>query len=127
MSRYITGLNAIDEITILMKYLYMDENAYVIYHNAIGGVFKLTMNKDLELSRELIEMPGLDIPHTVVHEEETPAVLHAVIEQMKHEKPRLYPDCFKTYWEEVKTMTQNKLGCNYLNQMSMRNRTALSD
>jgi hypothetical protein len=41
MGRYINGIYALDEVNILLKYLYLSEDHFVEFKNKLGIRFKL--------------------------------------------------------------------------------------
>ena len=107
MSRYTTGLDAIDDISMLLTYLYMDENAYVTFENSIGVKFKLTIDKDLELTRTMIN--GASRPVSMDGNDITPSVLLTIVEQIKEQPAEQFPNRFTNRWEEIKTMTLSNI------------------
>lgn len=110
MGRYKTGLAELDEVNILMKYLYLSEEHSVIFQNTIGIQFKLSMTDDFELKREMLNgaVPGMILPCT----DFTCNTLIAIIDQLKEQPAVEIPNSFKNRWEEVRTMTLGNLALN---------------
>lgn len=110
MSRYKTGLEELDEVNMLMKYLYMSDEHYVMFENTIGIQFKLTMTDDFELKREMINgaIPGTIFPCT----DFSCNVLMAVIDQLKKQPAAELPGSFQNRWEELRTITAGNLALN---------------
>ena len=115
MSRYTTGLDAIDDISMLLKYLYMDEDAYVLFENSIGVKFKLTIDKNLELTRTMVN--GVSSPVSIDGNDITPSVLLAIVEQIKEQPAEQFPDRFTNRWEEIKTMTLSNIALAKMSRM----------
>lgn len=112
MARYWSNLKNFDEVNLLLKYLYINEDHSVKYYNAMGFQFKLRMDDDGELLRTV---NGLETELT--SPELTHLELFAIIEQLKKADPEIYPDLFKTRWEEIEQMYNNLAGFNGLLQM----------
>ena len=110
MSRYITGLNAIDEVACLLKYLYLSEEYSVEFENSIGIKFSLKMNDNMELHRIMLNgvSPGMDFPCPDM----THTHLMAVVDQLKEAPAIEYPGEFGSRWEEVKSITALQMGHN---------------
>ena len=110
MSRYTTGLVAIDEVACLLKYLYLSEEYSVEFENSIGIRFSLKMNDDMELHRIMLNgvSPGMDFPCPDM----THTHLMAVVDQLKEAPAVEYPEEFGSRWDEVKSITALQIGHN---------------
>lgn len=111
MGRNKGGLRDIDDIAILLKYLYMNEDAYVIVENSIGLHIKISMNEHLDLSKVLLD--GVYKNQLLTEGNDmTPSVLSAVISQLKEQSAEQFPERFKNRWEEIKTITSSNIALN---------------
>lgn len=116
MGRYINGINALDEVNILLKYLYLSEDHFVEFKNKMGVRFKLWMKDDSTLMRQMIngvtdmEFTSDDINHKT---------LMGIIAQLKEQPASEFPDTFKNRWEELKEMTMANLALNDMHQRKM--------
>ncbi len=95
--RYYSDLEMLDEINILFKYLYMDENNYIEFRNAIDIPFKLTMREEFVLQRKRLdkensEVMGCDYDLYDYAE---------VVSQLKEQKSSFFP-AYQTKWEEIR-------------------------
>lgn len=111
MGRNKGGLRDIDDIAILLKYLYMDENAYVIVENSIGLHLKIMMNEHLGLTKVLLDGAIKDQP-PIEDNDMTPLVLSAVVSQLKEQSAEQFPERFENRWEEIKTITSSNIALN---------------
>lgn len=111
MGRNKGGLRDIDDIAILLKYLYIDEDAYVIVENSIGLHLMISMNEHLGLSKVLLDGVIKDQP-PMEDNEMTPLVLSAVVSQLKEQPAEQFPERFKNRWEEIKTITSSNIALN---------------
>lgn len=111
MGRNKGGLRDIDDIAILLKYLYIDENACVIVENSIGLHLKIMMNEHLGLTKVLLDGAVKD-QHPIEDNDMTPSVLHDVVSQLKEQPAAQFPERFKNRWEEIKTITSSNLALN---------------
>lgn len=111
MGRNKGGLRDIDDIAILLKYLYMDENAYVIVENSIGLHLKIMMNEHLGLTKVLLDGAVKD-QSPIEDNDMTPLVLSAVVSQLKEQSAEQFPERFENRWEEIKTITSSNIALN---------------
>lgn len=116
MGRYITGIYALDEVNILLKYLYLSEDHFVEFKNKIGVRFKLWMKDDSTLVRKMIngvtdmEFTSDDINHKT---------LMGIIAQLKEQPASMFPDSFENRWDELKDLTMVNLALNDTHQRRM--------
>lgn len=111
MGRYKGGLRDIDDIAILLKYLYMNEDAYVIVENSIGLHLKIMMNEHLGLTKVLLDGIIKD-ERPMEGDDMTPLVLSAVVSQLKEQSAEQFPERFENRWEEIKTITSSNIALN---------------
>ena len=111
--RTIDGLYIIDDISILIKYLYMNENASITIENSIGIKSKITLDDQFNFKREIIN--GV-IPGQIFNSnsEFTVEFMKDVIGYLKEQPPEEFPNYFKTRWDEIKNITANNIGLNKL-------------
>lgn len=113
MRRRKDGLRDIDDIAILLKYLYMNEDAYVIVENSIGLHLKIMMNEHLGLTKVLLDsLTGVRDQRLIEDNDMTPLVLSAVVSQLKEQSAEQFPEEFENRWEEIKTITLSNLAIN---------------
>ena len=90
-------LHLIDEIRILLQYLYLDEKYNIKYDDKVIG-----LNESLEFvdinKNELININFED--------------LKSIIRILKIQSPIEYPNSFTNRWEEIKTITNMNISLN---------------
>ena len=115
-SRYVTNLDRFDEINLLLKYLYLSDEHSVTFENVIGIRFKLYMDDDFELKRQMLNgvtdsvFPCPDIDHTT---------LMGIVDQLKKQPAVEFPERFANRWEEIKITTAANLVLNQMHQARM--------
>lgn len=114
--RIINGFKYLDDVNILLKYLYMSENNSILYKNAINVEFKLNMNEDFSLIKTTVTgaMPGQKFNG----DELSISDLIAIVEQLKDSPAIKFPDHFTNRFDEIKNMT---LQSTTLNNTKKRN------
>ena len=92
--RYKTILKQFDDVSTLLKYLFINEEHTVRYRNPTGFLFILKMNDQGELIRvaDGTEIRSLEITHLD---------LITVIEQLKKAPAEIYPGSFENRWDEI--------------------------
>ena len=110
MSRYTTGLDALDEAACLLKYLYLSEDYSVEFENSIGIRFSLKMDDDMNLHRTMLNgvSPGMDFPCPDM----THLQLMAIVDQLKEMPALEFPKEFRSRWDEIKSITALQIGHN---------------
>lgn len=111
MGRYVTNLDRFDEINLLLKYLYLSDEHFVTFENTIGIRFKLYMDDDFELRRQMLNgitgtvFPCPDINHTT---------LMGIVDQLKEQPAAEFPEQFTNRWDELKAMATANLALNQI-------------
>lgn len=114
--RIINGFKYLDDVNILLKYLYMSEDNSISYKNAINVEFKLNMDEDFSLIKTMVTgaMPGQKFNG----DELSISDLIAIVEQLKDSLAIEFPDQFTNRFDEIKNMT---LQSTTLNNTKKRN------
>ena len=94
-------LNDIADISILLQYLYMDENNKITFNNGIADM-QIRMTDKLGVLSKNLNFP--DIPEQNYSEMMFPANLVGIIDVLKEQKPEEIKNCFKNRWEEIKAV-----------------------
>jgi len=105
------GLKDIEDITILLQYLYMDENHKIVIKNSIGVPLELYMNDDFEIGCRNLNFPS--VPPMDWRSESHPSNLIGIIYGLKKEPAKEFPERFKNRWEEIKTITLSNMTLNF--------------
>lgn len=116
--RTINGLDCIEEISILMKYLYLTEDNTITITNTLGISTEIKMNEDLTISGRAIN--GI-IPNQVrsCTSDFTIPYMKDVVGYLKEQKPEVFPNVFKNRWEEIRKLTETNLGFNEIYRRKM--------
>ena len=97
--RYYSDLEMLDEINILFKYLYMDENHFVYFKNAVDVPFKLWMIEDcFVLRRQRTDKEDAE-PQTCDYDLYDYA---EVVNQLKEQGSSF--EFFENKWEEIRSI-----------------------
>lgn len=105
-------IGGFDDIQILFRYLYMDENHSVIFNNGICNL-ELTMTPDMLIKRKNMNFPHLEPMLCDINLNE----FIGIIDQLKHSKAVQFPDYFTNRWEEIKSITLDNLVLNRKNSI----------
>ena len=103
-------IRGFDDIVILLRYLYMNENHKVVVDNSLCRL-EIGLRPDLRFSVKNLNFPLLPDSVRALELDE----MLAIIDQLEEEPAQEYPDSFKNRWEEIKDITLNNLALNYFN------------
>ena len=108
--RSIYGFKHLDDVNILLKYLYMSEDNSISYKNAINVEFKLNMDEDFSLIKTMVTgaMPGQKFNG----DELSISDLIAIVEQLKDSPAIEFPDQFVNRFDEIKNMMAMTMSLN---------------
>jgi hypothetical protein len=103
----------LEEIPILLQYLYMDAGHRVVVDNGVTKLelrmtddcYVLAKNLNLPVVPELDYTEMLNVPNML-----------GIIDQLKMVPAVEYPTCFANRWEEIKTITNTNVAQNKMNQ-----------
>lgn len=116
MGRYINGIRSLDEVNTLLKYLYLSEDHFVEFEDAMHIRFKLWMKDDSTLVRKMLN-GFTDMEFT--SDNFNHKLLMGIIAQLKKQPASEFPDNFENRWEELKEMTMANLALNEMHQLRM--------
>lgn len=111
--RTVDTLFELEEIPILLQYLYMSEDHYITVHNKVTDL-EIRMTEDCSfLAKNLSfpEVPAIDYTETM-----TVMCMLAIIDQLKHAPAVEFTNKFKSRWEEIKAITIINVAQNKMNQ-----------
>lgn len=101
-----TILKRIDDIAILIKFLYSDAEHYVMVSNVFGRTIKIGLNNSLEFTGEIVGMPNTNSLY-----EMNMKTLCAIIDQLEQQKPIHLLEC-NNRWEEIKLDVATTMALN---------------
>lgn len=107
--RFKDGLNDIDDVAILYKYLYLDPNNRIIFNNGITNL-EIRMTDSFRIMCRNLNFPHL--PETAFSETMTLDYVISVVTVLKCTKPESFPDRFHSRWDEIKTITDANCALN---------------
>ena len=111
--RTVDRLFALEEIPILLQYLYMSEEHRISYDNVVTRL-TIRMTDNLQILCKNESFPR--VPEMNLTEDMTPSYMLSIIEVLKEEKPVEFPDRFSSRWDEIKTITLTNVAQNKMNQ-----------
>lgn len=101
------GLEALEEVKILLEYLYMDENNKIVVSNGLTKL-EISMDEDFCIYARNLSFPELGtFPYPMVIEN-----FAGCVEQLKDTPPNMEYAGFKSFWEEIKVTTLANLALN---------------
>lgn len=106
-------LKDIDDVALLMKYLYMDESNRIVVKNRIGVPLEISMNEDGYTMQK-----NLNFPEIPAHQEDYQVpVWLGIIDQLKEQPKQELKDVktgerIRNRWDEIKCITQVQLSMN---------------
>lgn len=113
--RTVDTLFAIEDITTLWQYLYMNEEHFVTVDNGIAKL-EIRMRENGSFHAKNLNFPDLpDLEYTDMMV--LPNML-GIVDQLKHTPPAEF-DSFESRWDEIRTITLTTIGQN---KMKFKNR-----
>lgn len=109
---YTTTLFRLEDIAILLQYLYMDELNSVTVDN---GVTKLEIRMDEECKFHAKNLSFPDLPELCYSSSMTVSNMLGIIAQLEKEPPHDFKQ-FSSRWEEIKTEALATVAMNKMNQ-----------
>jgi hypothetical protein len=111
--RTVDTLFDLEEISILLQYLYMDEDHYVTVDNGVTKL-EIRMTESGYFRAKNLRFP--DLPDLNYTDMMTIPNMLGIIDQLKHVPPVEFKNEFKSRWEELKTITITNVAQNKMNQ-----------
>ncbi len=113
--RTVDTLFAMEDITILWQYLYMNEEHFVTVDNGMAKL-EIRMRENGSFHTKNLNFPALpDLEYTDMMV--LPNML-GIVDQLKHTPPTEF-DSFESRWDEIRTITLTTVGQN---KMKFKNR-----
>lgn len=103
----------LEEIPILLQYLYMSEDHYVTVDNGITKL-EIRMTDSCYFKARNLRFP--DLPDLNYTDMMTIPNIFGIIDQLKHSPPVEFKNEFKSRWEELKAITITNVTQNKMNQ-----------
>lgn len=103
----------LEEIPILLQYLYMSEDHYVTVDNGVAKL-EIRMTDSCCFKAKNLNFP--DLPDLNYTDMMTIPNMFGIISQLKQVPAVEFPSCFANRWEEVKTITDTNVAQNKMNQ-----------
>ena len=104
------NLFEMENITILLQYLYVNPEHKIKYNNGLT-TFEIYMDENFEIYAKNLKFENLP-PLYFTETFNVPYIL-GLIEVLKDVKPDM-EDTFKNKWEEISSITKSNLGLNRL-------------
>lgn len=100
------GLKRLEDISILLQYLYLDESHEVTISNGMTDI-RIHMLDNFRFMAKNMQFP--DFAEMVYTREMTVPNMLAIIRQLKETPAREFPHRFENRWEEIETLTRMNL------------------
>ena len=97
-------MHGFDEIKILLQYLYMSEEHFVVVDNSICKL-EIRMSPSMQLTAKNLNFPNIPASARDIVLPE----LLGIIEQLEETPAAEYPKSFQNRWEEIKTICADNL------------------
>ena len=102
-------LIGLEEIPILWQYLYMSEDHFITVDNGLAKL-EIRMRENCSFHAKNLNFP--DLPDLEYTDMMTIPNMLGIIDQLKTVPPVEYPDCFKSRWEEVRSISLTNVSQN---------------
>lgn len=103
----------LEEIPILLQYLYMDADHRVVVDNGLAKL-EIRMTEYCCFRAKNLKFPAVqELNYTDMM---TIPTMLGIIDQLKTVPAVEYPTCFANRWEEIKTITNTNVAQNKMNQ-----------
>lgn len=106
-------LISMEEIPILLQYLYMDEHHFITIDNGITKL-EIRMRDSCSFHAKNLKFP--DLPGLDYTDMMTTSNMLGIIDQLKHVPAVEFPTCFSNRWEEIKIITCTNVVQNKMNR-----------
>lgn len=111
--RTVDILFELEEIPILLQYLYMSEDHYIIVNNKVTDL-EIRMTEGCSFMAKNLSFP--EVPALDYTEMMNVMCMLAIIDQLKEAPPVEFKNEFKSRWEEIKAITNTNVAQNKMNQ-----------
>lgn len=103
------NLFLLEEIPILLQYLYMDEKHNVTFNNGLTDL-QIRMDEDFNIWCRNLQFP--DIPESDFSEQMTTLYMLGIIQILQNTPPVEFKNAFANRWKEIKQITLANLALN---------------
>ena len=100
-------LKGIDEISTLLRFLYMDESHSIVINNGLCDL-RIRMTASMDILAQNLQFPSCPEMHKTLDMSE----FLAFIDYLETQPAQEYPTSFPNRWEEVKAITETNVGLN---------------
>jgi len=105
-----TVLRELDEVLVLYQYLYMNPEHRVVVNNGMTDL-EIRLDENLQFYCKNLSFPHL--PDMFYSETMTLNRCWAIIDHLKEQKPKQFPDSFESEWDEIKNITMSNMALNF--------------
>ena len=105
-----TMLKELDDVLIFYQYLYMNPDNRVVVNNGMTNL-GIRLDENMRFYCKNLSFPHL--PDMSYSEQMTLSQCLGVIDYLKEQKPKQFPDTFKSEWEEMRDMTLRVMATNF--------------
>lgn len=102
-------LKKLDDVNIILKYLYIDKNNKITFNNGLANL-TIRMNENFAILCKNENFP--DLEETYFGETFSVSYAIALVELLKEQPPVEHPNLFTNRWEEIEMLTKTTIGLN---------------
>jgi len=103
-------LKELGDVLVLYQHLYMDPESRIVVNNGMTDL-EIRLDENLQFYSKNMSFPHL--PDMFCSSQMTLNCCFGVIEYLKKQKPKQFPNAFNSEWEEIKDMTLANMALNF--------------
>lgn len=105
----VTLVKGMEDVKVLLQYLYMAEEHHIVVKNSIDVPLQISMDEDGNFSCLNLNFPN--VPPMKPYDFPISSML-AAIDQLKEQPAEEFPKRFKNRWDEIDQMTRANIALN---------------
>jgi hypothetical protein len=103
-------LRELDDVLVLYRHLYMNPENRIVLNNGMTDL-EIRLDENLRFYCKNLSFPHL--PDMSYDEQMTLSYCLGVIERLKEQRPRQFPESFESQWDEIKEITLSNMALNF--------------
>ena len=105
-----TILMELEDIRVFYQFLYMDSENRVTVNNGLTDL-EIRLDENLQFYCKNLSFP--DLPDMGYSQQMTLSCCLGVIDRLKEQKPKQFPNAFNSLWDEIKDITLATMALNF--------------
>ena len=103
-------LKELEDVLVLYRYLYMDPENRIVINNGMTDL-EIRLDEEFQFYGKNLSFPHL--PEMNYSEQMTLSCCLWVIDCLKEQKSKQFPESFKSLWDEIKDLTLMNMALNF--------------